>query len=111
MNITDQQVFGVVVGVDGSEHGDTAARYGAVEADRLGVPLDLVHVMPAAIPLAPEHEPVLSEASLQSYATEILDRARKGALSSGPCRLNPFRPHSASPPHDGGDPMVPRHAA
>lgn len=84
MNITDQQVFGVVVGVDGSEHGDTAARYGAVEADRLGVPLDLVHVMPAAIPLAPEHEPVLSEASLQSYATEILDRARKGALEFRP---------------------------
>jgi nucleotide-binding universal stress UspA family protein len=99
MNITDQQPFGVVVGVDGSEHGEAAARYGAVEADRLGTTLDLVHVLPASIPLAPEtdpivsepilsepilSEPIVSEASLQSYGTEILERAQKSALEVRP---------------------------
>jgi nucleotide-binding universal stress UspA family protein len=84
MNITDQQPFGVVVGVDGSEHGEAAARYGAVEADRLGTTLDLVHVLPASIPLAPETDPIVSEASLQSYGTEILERAQKSALEVRP---------------------------
>jgi nucleotide-binding universal stress UspA family protein len=84
MNNAFQQPGGVVVGVDGSEQGYTAARYGAAEAHRLGVPLALVHVLPASIPVVPEHVPVLSEASLQSYGHEILERARAAALETRP---------------------------
>lgn len=84
MSKADQQPRGVVVGVDGSEHGYAAARYGATEAHRLGVSLDLVHVLPASIPVATEHEPMVSNASLQSYGTEILARAKTVALDVWP---------------------------
>lgn len=75
---------GVVVGVDGSEHGYAATRYAATEADRLGVRLDLVHVLPASIPVMPELLRSMSESSLQSYGLDILDHARKAALESRP---------------------------
>jgi nucleotide-binding universal stress UspA family protein len=84
MNNELQQPGGVVVGVDGSEQGYAATRYGAVEAHRLRTSLDLVHVLPAAIPVVPEHVPVVSEASLQAYAHQILDRARAAALETRP---------------------------
>jgi nucleotide-binding universal stress UspA family protein len=84
MNNELQQPGGVVVGVDGSEQGYTAARYGAVEAHRLGALLELVHVLPASIPVVPEHEHVVSSASLQVYGRDILERARTAALETRP---------------------------
>ena len=79
-----EQPGGVAVGVDGSEQGYAAARYAAEEADRLGVRLHLVHVLPSGLPVPPEVLPVLSEWSLQGYGAEILERARQTAHAARP---------------------------
>jgi len=77
-------VAGVVVGVDGSEQGYAAVRYAAREAQRLGVGLDAVHVLPASVPIDPTVLPVLSDLSLQSYGSDILARARTVASETVP---------------------------
>lgn len=84
MSNTSQGPGGVVVGVDGSETGHAAVSFGAGEADRLGVPLDLVHVLPGSIPVDPEFLAHVPGPSLQAYGVEILERARRSALEARP---------------------------
>lgn len=75
---------GVAVGVDGSEPGYVAVRYAAREAARLGVPLDLVHAIPAYIPDAPGMTPTMPDPLFEAYGTEILARARSVAQDAVP---------------------------
>ena len=82
--IASQPGGGVVVGVGGSEQGYAAARYAADEAERLGVHLHLVHVLPSSLPVAPESVPVVSQVTLQAHGAEILERARTAALEAQP---------------------------
>ena len=84
MNKESQVPGGVAVGVDGSETGYAATSFGAREADRLGVRLDLVHVLPASIPVDPAFLSTAPQSSLQSYGVEILERARKIAHEARP---------------------------
>jgi len=84
MNNQSQVSGGVVVGVDGSETGYAATSFGAREADRLGARLDLVHVLPASIPVDPGFLSTVPDSSLQSYGVEILERARKVAHEARP---------------------------
>jgi len=75
---------GVVVAVDGSEQGYAAVGYAAREAQRLGVPLDVIHVLPATIAAGSAMMMMIHEESFQSYGAEILERARTTALESVP---------------------------
>jgi nucleotide-binding universal stress UspA family protein len=81
---TVQGSGGVAVGVDGSDTGYAAVSFAAGEAERLGVHLDLIHVLPASIPVDPEFLSHVADPSLQSYGCEILERARKTALETRP---------------------------
>ena len=74
----------MAVGVDGSETGYAAVSFAAGEAARLGARLDLVHVLPASIPVDSAFLAHLPDSSLQSYGVEILERARKTALEVRP---------------------------
>jgi nucleotide-binding universal stress UspA family protein len=96
----DSVVVGVVVGVDGSQQGYAAARYGAAEAHRLGVALDLVHVLPGAIPVESGQVPMVSDASLQSYGADILRRARRESLDTWPGVRVETRLRSGSRSHE-----------
>lgn len=75
--------YGVAVGVDGSAHGYVAVRFAASEAERLALPLDVVHVLPADVPVVPARLPV-PDASLQQYGAGFLARARTVALQAVP---------------------------
>jgi nucleotide-binding universal stress UspA family protein len=75
---------GVMVGADGSDPGYVAVRFAACEAARLGMDLDVLHVLPAGFPEHPVAAPMVPEASLQAHAAEILDRAREVALETAP---------------------------
>jgi len=74
----------VAVGVDGSDTGYAATSFGAREAERLGVRLDLVHVLPASVPVDSDFLSTVPDSSLQSYGVEILERARKIAHETRP---------------------------
>jgi nucleotide-binding universal stress UspA family protein len=51
----------VLVGVNGSPASSSAIRYAAQEADRLGTRVQLVHVVPNYVPIAPMHPRVPSD--------------------------------------------------
>lgn len=85
----------ILVAVDGSRASDAAIRYAAHEAERLGVGVRLVHVVPSYVPMAPMlpllppddlaeiSRRVLSES--QSQAEKLLDPAQvETALLDGP---------------------------
>jgi nucleotide-binding universal stress UspA family protein len=67
------------VAVDGSAHGYGAVRYAAREAHRLGLPLDVVHVLPRNVPSG---WIVIPDETFRSCGAEILERARETALES-----------------------------
>lgn len=75
----------VVVGVDGSASGILAARWGAEEAKRLGVPLSLVHAVPR-LPRDPYPTAALYVTDLRRAATEdgarFLSDARQAATEA-----------------------------
>jgi nucleotide-binding universal stress UspA family protein len=75
---------GVVVGVDGSEHGYAAVRYAAAEAARTGARLELVHVLPGRIPAASFMMPMVPDSSFESFGAEILQRGRQVAQAEAP---------------------------
>jgi nucleotide-binding universal stress UspA family protein len=75
----------VVVGVEGSEQGYAVVRFAAAEARRVEASLDLVHVLPGYVSAPPMTTmtplmPILPDVSFESYAAEILERARETAL-------------------------------
>lgn len=72
---------GIVVGVDGSPAALEACRYGAIQADRLGVPLSLVHVLPDYVPIAAM--PMVPD-DLRSVGTTLLSEARRVAEDAAP---------------------------
>lgn len=82
MNSKLTDLIGVAVGVDGSDQGYAAVRYAASEAGRLGVRLDVVHVLPGNLPAASIMMTVVPDGSFQSYGAEILERARATALET-----------------------------
>lgn len=72
---------GVVVGADGSASGYTAVGQAAHEADRRGVRLDIVHVIPVDVPtdgLSP-----FPEGSLQAFGSSVVDQAAR--VARGAC--------------------------
>jgi nucleotide-binding universal stress UspA family protein len=75
---------GVVVGVDGSEHGYAAVRYAAAEAARSGVRIELVHVVPGRVHAAPFMMPMVPDSSFESFGAEILQRGRRVAQDKAP---------------------------
>lgn len=68
----------VVVGVDGTEAGAAAVRYGATVARRSGRPLALVHVLPAFAPTPTAH-PLLTSESMAEVGGHLLRAAREEA--------------------------------
>jgi nucleotide-binding universal stress UspA family protein len=72
----------VVVGADGSDRGYAGVRYAAVEAQRLGVSLDIVHVSPGYLPVGPML--IIPDGSLQSFATGVLERSAQEANRLAP---------------------------
>ncbi len=72
----DSAVSGrVVVGVDGTEQGLLAVRYGVREAQRLGCGLLLAHAMPEVVPMAPMM-PVVGVETFAEAGHRVLRRAR-----------------------------------
>jgi nucleotide-binding universal stress UspA family protein len=84
MSNTCSSLGGVIVAVDGTEQGYAAVRYAASEARRLDVRLDIVHVLPGYLAVAPMRMPVVPDASFASYGAEILARAKDAALVAFP---------------------------
>lgn len=72
----------VVVGADGSDRGYAGVRYAALEAQRLHVALDIVHVSPGYLPVGPLL--VIPDGSLQNYAAGVLERAASTACETAP---------------------------
>ena len=72
----------VVVGVDGSDRGYAGVRYAALEAARLAVPLDIVHVSPGYLPVGPLL--VIPDGSLQNFAAAVLERGAAEAAEAAP---------------------------
>lgn len=73
---------GVVIGVDGSPGSSAAIRAGVGEAQRLGLPVRLVHVVPDYLPMSPLVP--LASAGLTEAGSEILARAADEAVELGP---------------------------
>ena len=75
---------GVVVAVDGSEQGYVAVRYAAREAQRLGVSLGAIHVLPSTVLAGSAMMMMVPDESVRSYGAEILERTRTTALETVP---------------------------
>jgi nucleotide-binding universal stress UspA family protein len=82
MSTQEKQRGHVVVGVDGSERGYAGVRYAAAEADRRGVPLDIVHVTPGYLPVGPFL--MIPDSSLQDFGSAVAERASREALDEVP---------------------------
>jgi nucleotide-binding universal stress UspA family protein len=82
MNTESEQRGHVVVGVDGSERGYAGVRYAAVEADRRGVRLDIVHVTPGYLPVGPFL--MIPDGSLQDFGSTVAERAAREAVEEVP---------------------------
>jgi nucleotide-binding universal stress UspA family protein len=82
MNTQEQQRGHVVVGVDGSERGYAGVRYAAAEADRRGVRLDIVHVMPGYLPVGPFL--MIPDGSLEDFGSTVAKRAAREASEEVP---------------------------
>ena len=76
----------ILVGVDGSRASSAAIRFGVHEAQRLGVPLRLVHVTAEFAPVAPMH-PMLP-ADLEETGRAILAMAADEARALQPVQLS-----------------------
>lgn len=74
----------IVVGVDGSAGATTAVRYAAAEAARLGLPLELVYVLPETSAVAASMDRLypLSVAEMRHAGRQILDDAARVASAS-----------------------------
>ncbi len=72
----------VVVGVDGSDRGFAGVRYAALEARRLGVGLDVVHVSPGYLPEGPLL--LIPDGTLQGFAAGVLERGAIVATGEAP---------------------------
>ncbi len=72
----------VVVGVAGGPASRAAAGYAAREAALRGTSLEIVHVIPAGMPLDPR--PLTRPGSLQSHAVHVLEKARRAATREAP---------------------------
>ncbi len=82
MNSTMNRLGGVVVAIDDSDQGCAVVRYAAVEAERLGVALDIVHILPGRLPVAPMRMSLVPDAEFESYGARILSRAKEAALGA-----------------------------
>jgi nucleotide-binding universal stress UspA family protein len=71
---------GIVVAVDGTEQGYAAVRYAAREARRLSLPLDVIHVFPASVPVGWTSR--IPAELFSSYGAELLERAREIAVEA-----------------------------
>ena len=81
----DERGTGIVVGIDGSPAGDTAAAFAAEEAVRLGEQLTVVHAW--AEPVMMEGQPILDPqfvAALSGESAQILDAAKALAVRAAP---------------------------
>jgi nucleotide-binding universal stress UspA family protein len=87
MNSTMSTLHGVVVAVDDSEQGWAVARYAAIEAERLDVALDIVHIPPGRLPVAPTSKPLVPDTAFESYGARILAGAKEAALGAVPTTL------------------------
>lgn len=72
----------VAVGVDGTPAGERGIRFAAFEAQRLGVPLAIVHATPGYA--AGPRPPIVPEASLRTYGLELLEKAEAIAVDAVP---------------------------
>jgi nucleotide-binding universal stress UspA family protein len=82
MSTQEEQRGHVVVGVDGSERGYVGVRYAAAEADRRGVPLDIVHITPGYLPVGPFL--MIPDGSLQDFGSTVAQRAECEARNAAP---------------------------
>jgi len=73
---------GIVIGVDGSPGGSAAIRAGVREAQRLGLPVRLVHVVPDYLPMSPLVP--LTASVLNETGHELLGRASDEAVALAP---------------------------
>jgi len=73
---------GLLAAVDGSEQGYRAVALAALEAQRAGLALDLVHVTPGTVPTAGMMITTVPPEMFESYGAEILERARTRALAT-----------------------------
>jgi nucleotide-binding universal stress UspA family protein len=71
----------VVAAVTGAGE-DAAVRYAAAEAERLGAPLLVVHVLPLTLPVGPMV--LFPEDSFQAHGADVLAAARSTALEAAP---------------------------
>ena len=85
----DEELVGrrMVVGVDGSTASLRAARWAAVEAERRGATLDVVHAWMPPFPLNPP-DYFADPAPFEAQGAEILDRAMKSLAASGPSAID-----------------------
>ena len=63
----------VVVATDGSPAALRGVRYAALEAQRLGVSLDIVHVVPGYLPVGPF--PMVPDGAFQEYGRSVLEHS------------------------------------
>ena len=79
MNARNQAV---VVATDGSTAGSDAVRYAVAQAARMGVGVDIVHVFPSYVPVAPMLPPIPDD--LQEVGRSILAQAVRVAAEADP---------------------------
>lgn len=72
----------IVVGADGSERGTVGVRWAAREAQRTGVPLYVVSVVPTFSPSGPLL--VIPESDLRGHGTRVVDESVKIACEEAP---------------------------
>lgn len=68
----------IVVATDGTPEALRGVRFAALEARRLGVGLDVVHVMPSYLPSGTF--PMVPDGSLEQYGHDVLERSVTAAL-------------------------------
>lgn len=80
--MTENSPQPVAVGIDGTPAGERGVRFAAIEAQRLGVPLAIVHATPG-YSVGPR-PPIVPEASLRTYGLALLDTAAEIAQDAAP---------------------------
>lgn len=95
MNARDQAV---VVATDGSTAGSDAVRYAVAQAARMGVGVDIVHVFPSYVPVAPMLPPIPDD--LQEVGRSILAQAVRVAAEADPSVDVTFHLRSGASVHE-----------